>query len=63
LRRDCDEEDRRLSVQVLLLAAATAQADWHSLGKVTGAQAEGNQITFHTVQIEKQSATSLKRAQ
>ena len=38
-------------LQVLLLAAvatATAQAEWHSIGKVTGSQVEGNAITFHT---------------
>ena len=43
-------------LQVLLLAAvaaATAQAEWHSLSKVTGSRVEGNQITFHTAQVEK----------
>jgi alpha-glucosidase len=38
-------------LQVLLLAvvaAAAAQAEWHSIGKVTGSQVEANEITFHT---------------
>ncbi|HVB28902.1 MAG TPA: DUF4968 domain-containing protein, partial [Terriglobia bacterium] len=40
-------------LQILLLAAvaaATAQAEWHSLGKVTGSHVEGSRITFHTGQ-------------
>jgi alpha-glucosidase len=38
-------------LQVLLLAAlvaATAQAEWHSIGNVTGSQVEGSRIAFHT---------------
>ena len=38
-------------LQVLLLAAVAAiaaQAEWHSIGKVTGSQVEGNRVTFHT---------------
>lgn len=38
-------------LQVLLLATvatATAQAEWHSIGKVIGSQVEGSRITFHT---------------
>ena len=38
-------------LQVLLLATvatATVQAEWHSIGKVTSQQVEGNRITFHT---------------
>lgn len=31
--------------QVLLLAAATARAEWYSIGKVTSSQAEGSRIT------------------
>ncbi len=40
-------------LQVLLLAAVAtvaAQAEWHSVGKVTSTKVEGSQITFHTEQ-------------
>jgi alpha-glucosidase len=40
---------RLLHVLVLAtVATATAQAEWHSVGKVTGSQVEGSRITFHT---------------
>ncbi len=38
-------------LQVLLVATvatAAAQAEWHSIGKVTSTKVEGSQITFHT---------------
>ena len=35
-------------VLIVAVAAATAQAEWHSIGKVTSSKAEGNEITFHT---------------
>jgi alpha-glucosidase len=38
-------------LQVCLLAAVAAtaaRAEWHSIGKVTGSQAIGSEITFHT---------------